>query len=81
MEWISVNDSERKPRHGKTYLCVCTLSDYPSERWLSVLRWYGNQEGNGYVNRPHFADEGYCGMVVTHWAEPPSLPPMPEPTP
>lgn len=77
--WISVKDTEHKPKHGKEYLCVCSLDDCPNERWLSVLHWYYNPEGNGYVHRPHFQNEGYYGMVVTHWAEKPELPPLPEP--
>ena len=76
--WISVKDTEHKPRHGKEYLCVCSLDDYPNERWLIVRRWYFNPEGNGYVHRPHFQNEGDYGMVVTHWAEKPELPPLPD---
>jgi len=76
--WIPVEDTEHKPMHGKDYLCVCTLKDYPDERWLQVLRWYADENGNGYVQRPHFTDEGCCGMLVTHWSEKPELPPLPE---
>lgn len=76
--WIPVEDTGHKPMHGKDYLCVCTLKDYPDERWLQVLRWYADENGNGYVQRPHFTDEGCFGMLVTLWSEKPELPPMPE---
>ena len=72
-QWISIN-SEVKPRHGNEYLCVCTLPDDPKHEWdwMSVLRWHMNGS-NGYVDRPHFTDEGVNGMTVTHWM------PLPKP--
>jgi len=73
-KWISV-DAEQKPRHGREYLCVCSLPDDPMHEWdwLMVLRWYADG-GNGYVDRPHFTDEGVNGMTVTHWMALPELP-------
>lgn len=72
-KWISVED-EQKPQHGKEYLCVCSLPDDPKRDWdwIMVLRWYAYGT-NGYVDRPHFTDEGLNGMTVTHWM------PLPEP--
>lgn len=72
-KWISVN-AEQKPVHGHEYLCVCSLPDDPKHEWdwMMVLRWYA-YGSNGYVDRPHFTDEGVNGMTVTHWM------PLPEP--
>lgn len=73
--WISVDD-EQKPMHGHDYLCVCTLPNDPEHKfdWISV-RWWNSTTGNGYVDRPHFSDEGVKGVTVTHWMP---LPPMPK---
>ena len=71
--WISVED-EQKPRHGEYYLCVCTLPNDPEHKWDWIsVRWWNATTGNGYVDRPHFSDEGVEGMTVTHWM------PLPEP--
>lgn len=72
--WISVED-EQKPKHGKEYLCVCSLPDDPKHKWdwMAVLRWFAYGT-NGFVDRPHFTDEGLNGMIVTHWMELPKLP-------
>jgi hypothetical protein len=73
-KWISV-DADQKPQHGKEYLCVCSLPDDPKREWdwIMVLRWYAYGT-NGYVDRPHFTDEGLNGMIVTHWMELPKRP-------
>lgn len=73
-KWISV-DAEQKPVHGHEYLCVCSLPDDPKHEWdwMMVLRWYA-YGSNGYVDRPHFTDEGVNGMTVTHWMPLPQLP-------
>lgn len=72
-KWISVED-EKKPLHGHDYLCLCTLPDDPAHEWdwASVRMWYAGGT-NGYVDGPHFSDEGVEGMRVTHWM------PLPEP--
>ena len=72
LKWISVKE-EQKPRHMQECLCVCTFNDQRDYKWLNVLRWY-DDNGNGYVNRPHFADEGINGMCVTYWTPKPKLP-------
>lgn len=71
--WISVEDAE-KPKHGKDYLCICSLPNDQKHEWdwMAVLRWHAHG-GNGYVNGPHFQHEGSEGMSVTHWM------PLPEP--
>lgn len=73
-QWISVKDKV-KPRHGKEYLCVCTLPDDPKHEWdwMAVLRWHMNGS-NGYIDRPHFTNEGVNGMTVTHWTHLPAPP-------
>ena len=73
-KWIPVG-AEEKPLHGKEYLCVCTLPDDPEHKWdwMMVLRYYA-YGSNGYVDRPHFTDEGVNGMTVTHWTHLPSHP-------
>ena len=72
--WIPVG-AEEKPRHGKAYLCVCTLPDDLEHEWdwMMVLRYYA-YGSNGYVDRPHFTNEGVEGMTVTHWMPLPSAP-------
>ena len=71
--WISVED-EQKPRHGQNCLCICALPNDPEHKWdWQSVRWWNATAGNGYVDRPHFSDEGVEGMIVTHWM------PLPEP--
>lgn len=65
LKWISVEE-EQKPKNMQECLCVCTFNDYRDYKWINVLRWYAI-DGNGYVDRPHFTDEGVHGMCVTHW--------------
>lgn len=67
-KWISVAD-ERKPRHGEECICACEID---GRKILFILTW--NSGGNnGYINEPHFSDEGVCGMRVTHWMPLPEL--------
>lgn len=71
--WISVED-EQKPRHGQNCLCICALPNDPEHKWdWQSVRWWNATAGNGYVDRPHFSDEGVEGMTVTHWM------PLPKP--
>jgi hypothetical protein len=47
------------------------------------MRFYGEamfhpEGGNGFVDRPHFSNEGVDGMYVTHWMKIPKLP-LPQP--
>lgn len=72
--WISVED-EQKPLHGHDYLCVCTLPNDPEHKFDFIsVRWWNATTGNGYVDRPHFSDEGMEGMTVTHWMSLPETP-------
>jgi hypothetical protein len=67
-------EDEQKPLHGHDYLCVCTLPNDPEHKFDFIsVRWWNATTGNGYVDRPHFSDEGFEGMTVTHWM------PLPEP--
>lgn len=70
--WISAE--ERLPeQHSQKCLCWCVFgNDQPENGFAHVATWYSHGD-NGYVNGPHFSDEGYCGMHVTHWM------PLPEP--
>ena len=69
-KWIPV--TERLPeKHGETFLCLYTFQN-SKESFPYCLHWhaYGS---NGFVDGPHFSDEGINGMKVTHWM------PLPEP--
>ena len=70
--WIPVE--ERLPeKHLQECLCRYVFDEIPGvSGHIHVLTWhaYGT---NGYVYRPHFTDEGFESMRVTHWM------PLPEP--
>lgn len=70
-DWVEMTN-ERKPKHGEVCFVCCSFSHSPAYFCYAVAAW--NQGGdNGYVNRPHFDNEGVCGMYVTHWK--PIVPP------
>lgn len=63
-KWIPV--TERLPeKHGS--ICVCLLK-FPEAKqaFPHCLTWHAYGD-NGYVNGPHFSDEGLDGLKVTHW--------------
>lgn len=70
--WISVE--ERLPeRHGQ--MCVCLYNQHGAPRSILfpyVFTWHAYGD-NGYVNGPHFSDEGLDGLKVYYWM------PLPEP--
>ena len=59
------------PDKQRTYLCLVKFPE-AKEAFPHCLNWhlYGY---NGFINGPHFSDEGMNGMRVTHWM------PLPEP--
>ena len=74
-EWISVDD--RLPESGQE---VFVAYVFPFQNSLISKHFYSASiyhvdDGNGLVNRPHFENEGFHGMRVTHWM---SLPPLPK---
>lgn len=74
-KWISVD--ERLPeKHGQH--CVCLFNQHGADKSILfpyVFTWYAYGH-NGYVNGPHFSDEGLDGLKVYYWMP---LPSMPEP--
>lgn len=71
-KWISVK--ERLPEaRGKQFLCLCQYENYVQAPACTMLLHWEGIGNNGYVDRPHFSNEGFCGMYVTHWM------PLPEP--
>ena len=68
--WIPV--TERLPeKHGGDYVCLLKFPN-ANKPFPYCLIWHAYGD-NGYVNGPHFSDEGLDGMKVTHWM------PLPEP--
>lgn len=75
-EWISMKDS-RKPKQGQECLCICRFDDAETNEYdyYLVLKWHDFPlQDNGYVNRPHFTDEGVAGMRVVYWRPLPEHP-------
>lgn len=73
-KWISVK--EDLPKNRGHYFIAYKFDG-------SDMRFYGEamfhpEGGNGFVDRPHFSNEGVDGMYVTHWMKIPKLP-LPEP--
>lgn len=70
-KWIPV--AERLPeKHGGTYVCLLKFPE-AKEAFPHCLTWHAYGD-NGYVNGPHFSDEGLDGLKVTHWMPLPELP-------
>ena len=74
-EWISVDD--KLPENGQE---VFVAYVFPFQNSLISKHFYSASiyhidDGNGLVNRPHFENEGFHGMRVTHWMP---LPPPPK---
>lgn len=70
-EWISV-EHEIPPCDGQSY-AVLYRFPHSQETHTGIQQWHENGS-NGYVYRPHFADEGMHGLLVTHWMELPAAP-------
>lgn len=75
--WISVKDKLPEVKNNRTeFLCRCILDGDNKEEcaYYLVLKWYIYDVEDGMVCvNPHFQDDGYNGMSVTHWM------PLPEP--
>ena len=70
--WISVE--ERLPeRHGQQCVGLYSIGEYKGYLTPYVFTWhaYGN---NGYVDGPHFNDEGLDGLKVHYWMPLPEAP-------
>ena len=70
--WISVE--ERLPeRHGQQCVGLYSIGEYKGYLTPYVFTWhaYGN---NGYVDGPHFNDEGLDGLKVHCWMPLPKAP-------
>ena len=73
-EWVSVN--ERLPENGQEVFIAYV---FPFQSGLISKHFYSASiyhidDGNGLVNRPHFENEGFHGMRVTHWMPIPLAP-------
>lgn len=75
-EWISIED-DRKPKNFQDCLCICRLVEEETNEWdyCMVLKWYDYPHcNNGYVNKPHFTDEGLGLFKVVYWRQLPKHP-------
>ena len=73
-EWISVDDV--LPENGQE---VFVAYVFPFQNSLISKHFYSASiyhidDGNGLVSRPHFENEGFHGMRVTHWMPIPLAP-------
>lgn len=74
--WIPVE--ERLPeRHGQQCVGLYSIGEYKGYLTPYIFTWhaYGN---NGYVDGPHFNDEGLDGLKVHYWMPLPPLPKAPK---
>lgn len=69
--WIPTSLGLYPDKQG-TYLCLVKFPE-AKEAFPYCLNWhpYGY---NGFINGPHFSDEGMNGMRVTHWMPIPDCP-------
>ena len=77
-KWISMEDEQPK-LHRADYI-VRYVFPQGHMSFCGVMRWNTCGE-NGYVEGPHFDNEGYLGMHVTHWMPLPTPPEAPKMTP
>ncbi len=62
--WISVND--RLPETDRDFLCVYKFRDN-GKHFIGILAYFATDE------RPHWQNQGFRELTVTHWQ------PLPEP--
>lgn len=70
--WIPVE--EKLPeRHGQQCVGLYSIGEYKGYLTPYIFTWhaYGN---NGYVDGPHFNDEGLDGLKVHYWMPLPEAP-------
>ena len=68
--------NERLPENGQEVFIAYV---FPFQSGLISKHFYSASiyhidDGNGLVNRPHFENEGFHGMRVTHWMPIPLAP-------
>lgn len=74
-EWISVED--RLPKRRMECLCLYQFGDNPRYRYYGVLFFNPDEDANnGYVEGPHFNNEGMDDMKVVYWMPLPEKPDM-----
>lgn len=74
--WISVE--ERLPeRHGQQCVGLYSIGGYKGHLTPYVFTWHAYGD-NGYINGPHFNNEGLDGLKVHYWMPLPELPEMKE---
>ena len=74
-EWISVED-EKPKRRGDYFIAYKFAGS--DMRFYGTAMWHDDVSSNGYVEGPHFSNEGLGGMYVTHWMKIPTLPEAPK---
>lgn len=73
-KWISVEE-QLPERHGQMCVGLYTQHGAPKAQSFPYLFTWHAYGDNGYVNGPHFSDEGLDGLKVWYWMP---LPQMPE---
>lgn len=70
-EWISVEES--LPRHGQLCIVAYAFDSNPEYFFFGSEPYFANG-GNGYVDGPHFGNDGVNGRRVIYWMPIPEIP-------